>query len=102
MIYIGIADRGHIVNIIHKYSLIPAWCSSILQKCEPIAHHSCLCVRSEVEVLPSDTCWASLVLKASRRSSTAAEGSTNLQVEATMREKRQRSSCMKARFLLSC
>lgn len=48
------------------------------------------------------TCWASLVLKASRSNSTAAEGSTNLRAEPTMRANRQRSSCMKAMFLLSC
>lgn len=48
------------------------------------------------------TCWASLVLKASLSNSTAAEGSTNLRVEPTMRANRHRSSCMKARFLLSC
>lgn len=47
------------------------------------------------------TCWASLVLKASRSNSTAAEGSTNLRVEPTIRANRQRSSCMKAMFLLS-
>lgn len=48
------------------------------------------------------TCWASLVRKASLRSSTAAEGSTNLRLEPTIRANRQRSSCMKATFLLSC
>lgn len=48
------------------------------------------------------TCWASLVLKASRSNSTAAEGSTNLRVEPNMRANRQRSSCMNAMFLLSC
>lgn len=48
------------------------------------------------------TCWASLVLNASRSNSTAAEGSTNLRVEPTIRANRQRSSCMKATFLLSC
>lgn len=50
----------------------------------------------------SGTCWASLVLKASLSNSTAAEGSTNLRVDPTMRANKQRSSCMKAMFLLSC
>lgn len=67
-----------------------------------------LLVGLEIETLEASrdqrrvcTCWASLVLKASLSNSTAAEGSTNRRVEPTIRAKRQRSSCMKAMFLLS-
>lgn len=63
--------------------------------------HKFVCARACTCWASVCTCWASVDLKASLKSSTAADGSTNLRVEPTMRAKRQRSSCMKAMFLLS-
>ena len=61
----------------------------------------CVCVCTGVSACVC-TCWASLDRKASLSRSTAAEGSMNLRDEPSRRANRQRSSCMKATFLLSC